>query len=58
VLAVGRGDQVVDEAAFGGRAPFGEAGELDASQAFRELDEVRPWQRRRVWTALRSRRLL
>jgi hypothetical protein len=32
--------------------------EQDASQALRELDEARPWQRRRVRTALRSRRLL
>jgi hypothetical protein len=32
--------------------------ERDASQALREPDEARPWKRRRVRTALRSRRLL
>jgi hypothetical protein len=32
--------------------------EQDASQALRQLDEARPWQRRRVRTALRNRRLL
>jgi hypothetical protein len=32
--------------------------EQDVSQALRELDEARPWQRRRVRTALRGRRLL
>jgi hypothetical protein len=32
--------------------------EQDASQALRQLDEARPWQRRRVRMALRSRRLL
>jgi chromosome segregation ATPase len=30
----------------------------DASQALRQLDEVRPWRRRRVRTALRDRHLL
>jgi chromosome segregation ATPase len=30
----------------------------DASQALRELDEARPWRRRRVRTALRDRGLL
>jgi hypothetical protein len=30
----------------------------DASQALRQLDEVRPWRRRRVRTALRDRQLL
>jgi len=32
--------------------------EQDASQALRQLDEARPWQRRRVRTALRTRQLL
>jgi hypothetical protein len=32
--------------------------EQDANQALRQLDEARPWQRRRVRTALRHRRLL
>jgi CHASE3 domain sensor protein len=32
--------------------------EREASQALRELDQARPWQRRRVRTTLRSRRLL
>jgi hypothetical protein len=32
--------------------------EQDASEALRELDEARPWRRRRVRTALRIRRLL
>jgi hypothetical protein len=32
--------------------------ERDASEALRQLDEARPWRRRRVRTALRSRRLL
>jgi hypothetical protein len=32
--------------------------EEDASQALRELDEARPWERRRVRTALRNRQLL
>jgi hypothetical protein len=32
--------------------------EQDLSEAFRQLDEARPWQRRRVRTALRSRQLL
>jgi hypothetical protein len=32
--------------------------EQDASQALRELDEAKPWQRRRVRAALRNRRLL
>jgi hypothetical protein len=32
--------------------------ERDAREALRELDEARPWQRRGVRTALRSRRLL
>jgi hypothetical protein len=32
--------------------------EQDASEALRELDEARPWQRRRVRTALRNRQLL
>jgi hypothetical protein len=32
--------------------------EQDASEALRQLDEARPWRRRRVRTALRSRRLL
>jgi hypothetical protein len=32
--------------------------ERDASEALRQLDEAGPWRRRRVWTALRSRRLL
>jgi SMC interacting uncharacterized protein involved in chromosome segregation len=30
----------------------------DVSQALRELDEVRPWRRRRLRTALRDRQLL
>jgi hypothetical protein len=30
----------------------------EASQALRELDEARPWQRRRVRMALRARQLL
>jgi hypothetical protein len=30
----------------------------DASQALRQLDEVTPWRRRRVRTALRDRQLL
>jgi hypothetical protein len=30
----------------------------DASQALRQLDEVRPWRRRRVRKALRDRQLL
>ena len=30
----------------------------DASQALRQLDEARPWRRRRVRTALRERKLL
>jgi hypothetical protein len=30
----------------------------DASQALRQLDEVRPWRRRRLRTALRDRQLL
>jgi hypothetical protein len=30
----------------------------EASQALRQLDEARPWQRRRVRMALRARRLL
>jgi hypothetical protein len=30
----------------------------DASQALRQLDEVRPWRRRRVRRALRDRHLL
>ena len=32
--------------------------EQDASWALRQLDEARPWQRRRVRTALRNRQLL
>jgi hypothetical protein len=32
--------------------------ERDTSQALRDLDETKPWRRRRVRTALRSRRLL
>ena len=32
--------------------------ERDASQALRQLDEARPWQRRRVRMALRARQLL
>jgi hypothetical protein len=32
--------------------------EQDARQALRQLDEARPWQRRRVRTALRGRQLL
>jgi hypothetical protein len=32
--------------------------EEEASQALRELDEARPWERRRVRTALRKRHLL
>jgi hypothetical protein len=32
--------------------------ERDASEALRQLDEARLWRRRRVRTALRSRRLL
>jgi chromosome segregation ATPase len=32
--------------------------EQDLSQALRQLDEARPWQRRRVRTALRNRQLL
>jgi hypothetical protein len=32
--------------------------EQDLSQALRELAEARPWQRRRLRTALRSRQLL
>jgi hypothetical protein len=32
--------------------------EEDATQALRQLDEARPWQRRRVRTALRNRQLL
>jgi hypothetical protein len=32
--------------------------EQDARQALRQLDEARPWQRRRLRTALRNRRLL
>jgi hypothetical protein len=32
--------------------------EQDASQALRQLDEARPWHRRRVRTALRDRQLL
>jgi chromosome segregation ATPase len=32
--------------------------EQDLSQALRQLDEARPWQRRRIRTALRSRQLL
>jgi chromosome segregation ATPase len=32
--------------------------EQDLSQALRQLDEARPWQRRRVRTALRDRQLL
>jgi chromosome segregation ATPase len=32
--------------------------EEDLSQALRELDEAGPWRRRRVRTALQSRRLL
>ena len=32
--------------------------ERDASQALRQLDEARPWRRRRVRTALRDRQLL
>jgi hypothetical protein len=32
--------------------------ERDATQALRQLDEARPWQRRRVRTALRNRQLL
>jgi hypothetical protein len=30
----------------------------DASQALRQLDEVKPWRRRRLRTALRDRQLL
>jgi chromosome segregation ATPase len=32
--------------------------EQDLSQALRQLDEARPWQRRRLRVALRSRQLL
>jgi hypothetical protein len=32
--------------------------EKDLSQALEQLDEARPWQRRRVRTALRKRQLL
>jgi hypothetical protein len=32
--------------------------EQDVSQALRQLDEVRPWHRRRVRTGLRDRQLL
>jgi septal ring factor EnvC (AmiA/AmiB activator) len=32
--------------------------ERDAGQALRQLDEARPWRRRRVRTALRNRQLL
>jgi hypothetical protein len=32
--------------------------EQDLTQALRQLDEARPWQRRRVRRALRNRRLL
>lgn len=32
--------------------------EEDASEALRQLDEARPWQRRRVRTGLRDRQLL
>jgi hypothetical protein len=32
--------------------------ERDARQALRQLDEARPWRRRRVRTALRDRQLL
>jgi hypothetical protein len=32
--------------------------ERDASQALRQLDEARPWHRRRVRTALRARQLM
>ena len=32
--------------------------EQDLSQALRQLDQARPWQRRRMRTALRNRRLL
>jgi hypothetical protein len=32
--------------------------EQDARQALRQLDEARPWHRRRVRTALRDRQLL
>jgi hypothetical protein len=32
--------------------------ERDASQALKQLDEVRPWHRRRVRKALRERQLL
>jgi hypothetical protein len=32
--------------------------ERDASEALRQLDEARPWRRRRVRTALRDRQLL
>ena len=32
--------------------------ERDARQALRELDEAKPWRRRRVRTALRDRQLL
>ena len=32
--------------------------EQDAREALRQLDEVRPWRRRRVRAALRSRQLL
>jgi hypothetical protein len=32
--------------------------EQDLAQALRQLDEARPWQRRRVRTALRNRQLL
>jgi hypothetical protein len=32
--------------------------ERDLSEALRQLDEARPWQRRRIRTALRNRQLL
>jgi hypothetical protein len=32
--------------------------EQDLSEALRELDEARPWQRRRIRTALRNRQLI
>jgi hypothetical protein len=32
--------------------------EQDLSEALRQLDQARPWQRRRMRTALRNRRLL
>ena len=32
--------------------------ERDASEALRQLDEARPWRRRRVRTALRDRQML